>query len=186
MSLRYDKYLTEHYNNVERGFYWFQKNLPEVISGCDSYEDLRMQICVAHDMSKYEEEEYDAYDKYFYGREKTPEVKQNFQYAWLHHIHHNPHHWQHWVLINDEPGEGLVCLDMPYNYILEMICDWLSFSWKAGNLDEIFSWYDEHKAHMKLSDKTRETVEDILEKIKNKLEEEEDGEEDGDEDELDD
>lgn len=64
----------------------------------------------------------------------------------------------------------MVILDMPHRYIIEMICDWWAFSWKKGNLFEIFSWYDEHKAYMKLSDKTRTTVEDILAKIKNKLE----------------
>ena len=82
------------------------------------------------------------------------------------------HHWQHWILINDDPDKAEVILDMPYNYILEMICDWWSFSWKTGKLEEIFTWYDAHKAYMKLSDKTRETVEDILDKIKAKLEEE--------------
>lgn len=58
---------------------------------------------------------------------------------------------------------------MPHNYIIEMICDWWAFSWAKGNLYEIFSWYDAHKHYMKLSDKTRKTVEDILEKIKAKL-----------------
>ena len=116
-------------------------------------------------------EEYDAYDKYFYGRNKSYAVVQDFNKAWLHHIHHNPHHWQHWVLINDDPGEGMVILDMPYMYVVEMICDWWAFSWKKENLHEIFSWYDEHKDYMKLSKNTRKTVEDILDKIKQKLEE---------------
>ena len=66
----------------------------------------------------------------------------------------------------------MVILDMPYNYIIEMICDWWAFSWNKGNLYEIFSWYDAHKAYMKLSDNTRKTVEDILGKIKDKLDEE--------------
>jgi hypothetical protein len=52
-----------------------------------------------------------------------------------------------------------------------MICDWWAFSWNKGNLYEIFKWYDQHKAYMKLSGKTRKTVEDILEKLKAKLDE---------------
>lgn len=59
---------------------------------------------------------------------------------------------------------------MPYNYIIEMICDWWAFSWNGRNLNEIFDWYDKHKDYMKLSDATRKTVEDILSKIKEKLE----------------
>ena len=56
-----------------------------------------------------------------------------------------PHHWQYWVLINDNPEEGEVLIEMPYNYILEMICDWWAFSWAKGNLNEIFPWYEERK-----------------------------------------
>ena len=99
------------------------------------------------------------------------EVKEAFKYAWLHHIHNNGHHWQHYLLVNDEPGEGTVALDMPYYQIVHMICDWLSFSWTKGYLGEIITWYDAHKNYMKLSDKTRKTVEDILGKIKDKLDE---------------
>ena len=75
-------------------------------------------------------------------------------------------------MINDDPEEGTVALDMPYRYILEMICDWWAFSWKDGELTEIFDWYKMHEKHMILSEDTRKTVEDILEKIKKKLEEE--------------
>lgn len=83
----------------------------------------------------------------------------------------NYHDWQYWVLINDDPEEGTIALDMPYEYIVEMICDWWSFSWKTGNLYGVFDWYDEHKERMILSTKTRTTVEDILNKIKEVLDE---------------
>ena len=60
-------------------------------------------------------------------------------------------------------------MEMPYCYILEMICDWWSFSWSKGNLLEIFSWYEEHKNYIKLHPNTRKSVEDILGRIQNKL-----------------
>lgn len=170
MSVGYDEYLVQHKANVAMGLKWLKANLPEV-TDVGLGDHLEWQICVAHDASKSTVEEYDAYDKYFYGRNKSYEVVNNFRLAWLHHIHVNPHHWQHWVLVNDDPKEGTIALDMPYVYIVEMICDWWSFSWKKGNLREIFSWYDDHKEHMILSDKTRKTVEEILAKIKVKLEE---------------
>lgn len=168
MSVDYSKYLDQHLANVFKGYLWIKNNLSEVLNDSD-YE---LQIRYFHDGSKFGVEEYNPYDKYFYSGEKTEEVKKNFNLAWLHHIHNNPHHWQYWVLINDEPGEGMVVLDMPHNYIIEMICDWWAFSWAKGDLYEIFNWYDKHKTHMKLSDKTRKTVEDILEKLKAKLDEE--------------
>ena len=60
---------------------------------------------------------------------------------------------------------------MPYNYIIEMICDLWSFGFKTNNLDEIFTYYNQHKSRMKLSDNTRTIVEDILRKIYVKINE---------------
>ena len=166
MSSQYDNYLTEHKENVAKGFRWLQENIPEVIE--DGFE---WQICFNHDASKTDPEEYDAYDAYFYGNNRSYLVVQNFNKAWLRHIHNNPHHWQHWILINDEPKEGMVVIDMPYIYVVEMICDWWAFSWKKGDLNEIFDWYEDRKDYMKLSANTRRSVEYILGKMKDKLEE---------------
>lgn len=168
MSMEYDLYLEQHKANVRKGFEWIKKNLPELIipiSGVD-YEH---QICFAHDVSKTDPEEYEAYDAYFYGGNRSYEVVRNFNTAWLRHIHHNPHHWQHFVLINDNPDEGELILDMPYNYVIEMICDWWAFSWNSGNLREIFDWYKGRYYYMKLSDRTRATVDHILRKIQLRL-----------------
>ena len=166
MSVQYDNYLTEHKENVAKGFRWLQENIPEVIE--DGFE---WQICFNHEASKTDPEEYGAYDAYFYGNNRSYSVVQNFNKAWLRHIHNNPHHWQHWILINDEPKEGMVVIDMPYIYVVEMICDWWAFSWKKGNLNEIFGWYEDRKDYMKLSANTRRSVEYILGKMKDKLEE---------------
>lgn len=166
MSSQYDNYLTEHKENVAKGFRWLQENIPEVIE--DGFE---WQICFNHDASKTDPEEYDAYDAYFYGNNRSYSVVQNFKKAWLRHIHNNPHHWQHWILINDDPKEGMVVIDMPYIYVVEMICDWWAFSWKKGDLNEIFGWYEDRKDYMKLSANTRRSVEYILGKMKDKLEE---------------
>ena len=173
MSREYDLYLEQHKSNVEKGFDWIKNNLPELMPSDSRLDclDLVYQIGFAHDASKTDEDEYDAYDTYFYGGNRSYQVVQDFNYAWLTHIHRNPHHWQHWILINDEPGEGEIVLDMPENYILEMICDWWAFSWQNGNLYEIFDWYDNHKDYMRLSDKTRKTVEYVLSKMYDKLNE---------------
>ena len=172
MSEKYDEYIKEHRENVGRAFDWLEKNLPEIFNGDEEFIKACHREChVKHDMSKHDAYEYDAYDKYFYGKNKSFEVVQDFNKAWLHHIHMNSHHWQHWVLINDDPNEGEIILDMPYIDIIEMICDWWSFSWKKGNLWEIFEWYDERKDYIKLSKDTRKKVMDILGKIQEKLNE---------------
>lgn len=166
MSREYNLYLEQHKNNVKRGFEWIQTNLPSLLV---DHPDASWQIIFDHDSSKSNDDEYTAYDAYFYGDNKSYFVVEEFRKAWLIHIHRNPHHWQHWVLINDDPNEGEIILDMPYNYIIEMICDWWSFSWQKGDLSEIFRWYAEHSEYIKLSPKTRRTVEDILERMHERL-----------------
>ena len=169
MSIEYDEYLYEHMAHVINGFEWLQQNIPELVSILTLQQINR--IITRHDESKNYREEYCAYDDYFYGGKKTKEVNEKFNYAWLHHIRNNPHHWQYWVLVNDDPEEGTVALDIPYEYVIEMICDWWAFSWRNGDLYEIFKWYDEHKDYMVLSKNTRELVEEILGKIRSKLDE---------------
>lgn len=174
MSIEYDMYLTQHRANVYRGFEWIRDNMPDILKNT---HHLEWHIQYNHDKSKNDEAEYEAYDRYFYGGNRSYSVVQDFKRAWLRHIHQNEHHWQHWILHNDDPSEGMVVMDMPINCIVEMICDWWAFSWANGNLYEIFSWYDEHKDYMKLSNYTRERVEYILAQIKAKLDEGESDEE---------
>lgn len=174
MSREYDLYLIKHKNDVKNGYKWLRENCPFLFDGYDDYnskekDDLEYRI-EFHDYSKDYQDEYNAYDAYFYGKNRSFEVVENFNRAWLLHIHRNPHHWQHWVLINDDPTEGETVLEMPYSYVIEMICDWWSFSWEKGDLFEIFRWYDERKDYIKLGDTTRKVVEMILDKMKTKLE----------------
>lgn len=164
MSIQYDMYLCEHRANVANAFDWLKENLPDMVASVSDFDTH-----FAHDKSKDDPEEYEAYDNYFYGGNRSYHVVENFNKAWLHHIHNNPHHWQHWVLINDEPNEGMKALPIPYNYVIEMICDWWAFSHKSGNLYEIFDWYDKHKDYMVLHDDTRTAVTIALARIRNKL-----------------
>lgn len=165
MSLAYDEYLAEHIGNVNKGLHWMLDNL-----GLSQEEKSAIETAMVsfnHDESKYSTEEYDAYDKYFYGGNRSYKVVQDFNYAWLHHIHQNPHHWQYWVLLEDDPEAGLPykTLPIPLPYIFEMIADWWSFSWKSGNLFEIFNWYAEHREKQYINLNSRMILERILEKI---------------------
>lgn len=169
MSRDYDLYLKEHRENVAKAFQWFKDNLPEVLNDIPNDVMSHDILLISHDESKEDAVEYYPYDNHFYGTNKSDSTDEEFQYAWLHHIHKNPHHWQYWVLHNDDPNEGIVVLDMPYDYIIEMICDWWSFSFKSNDLTEIFNWYKDHKDYILLSYKTRKMVEHILSEIKDEL-----------------
>ena len=77
MSKEYDLYLKEHKENVVKGFRWIQKYLPALLAELVN-DDLEWQICMAHDASKTDQEEYDAYDAYFYGGNRSYAVVQDF------------------------------------------------------------------------------------------------------------
>lgn len=165
MSYAYDQYLAEHIGNVNKGLHWMLDNL-----GLSQEEKNAIETAMVsfnHDESKYSSEEYNAYDQYFYGGNRSYKVVQDFNYAWLHHIHQNPHHWQYWVLLEDDPEAGLPykALSISLPYIFEMIADWWSFSWKSGNLFEIFNWYAEHRDKQYINESSRMIIERILEKI---------------------
>ena len=174
MSFEYDLYLANHKANVMRAFDWLVANVLTKDNDLGIERSVIESVAhtiTLHDSSKYSAEEYDAYDNYFYGEVYTEYVQRRFERAWLHHIHNNKHHWQHWILTNDDSQLGNVALRMDRKYVVEMICDWWAFSWKNGNLYEIFDWWDSNKDYMILHDDTRKLVEDILEAIKKKLDE---------------
>ena len=163
MGQLYNEYLHDHIENVRKGFDWLvNHNIVEPYNIFDV-----VYLLDRHDASKYTDEEYGAYDRYFYGT-KSYETVENFNYAWIHHIHNNPHHWQYWVLQHDDEPEEV--LELPKKYAIEMICDWWSFSWRTGKLNAIFGWYEKHKnMNMKLNPSTRKYVEGILNKMKEEL-----------------
>jgi len=166
MSWMYDNYLVQHRQAVYKAWEWLVENMKDELDD-DALTKCGLHIRT-HDASKNDVEEYGPYDEYFYGRVKSAETKEKFNRSWLHHIHQNPHHWQHWVLIEDDDPSGFVCIEIPLDYVYEMICDWWSFSWVEGNLYEIFDWYEKHRS-MKLHPKTRAEVERILGLMKIRL-----------------
>ena len=166
MSIEYDQYIREHVSNVVRAYDWLIEHFPDL----NNAMDLSRYDITNHDYSKWSFEEYEPYDRYFYGGNRSYQIVEDFNKAWLHHIHNNPHHWQHWVLLQDD-STRVKCIEMPIHYILEMIADWWSFSWKTGDLYSIFDWYKKHD-NMKFHPDTRKLVDDILNRIKVELDKE--------------
>ena len=153
------KYIEEHKANVKKFADWLEENLPELFENIDL--DLFHEMILEHDDSKFSEEEFEPYaQKWFGDGIKTPEYEE----AWKHHWTNNEHHPEFWL------GE-----DMPYIYILEMLCDWGSFSIKSGDFNELSDFYftkardDEEKM---LSENTKIIIEEILEKINSIIKEE--------------
>ena len=84
---------------------------------------------ITHDLSKFTPKEFFSYaKKFFSGKELSEEEELRWSYAWLNHQHKNKHHWEYWVI---DPNKKLA-LPMPQKYLIEMVCDWRSFSRKWG------------------------------------------------------
>lgn len=152
MSEKYDEYLTKHINAVSECY--------KLLTGNYLQRDYDDRIC--HDRSKYSEDEYKAYDEYFYplSNENEPYKKIKFDYAWLHHIHNNPHHWQYWVLINDE--EGTYPLPIPLMYIEEMVADWGSFAYQKKDGDELIKWYEANRDKQNIHPDSRKIIDAMI------------------------
>jgi hypothetical protein len=134
-----------------------------------------------HDWSKFLPSEWFPYVDYFYDEmgvnyKKTEvddfrywtnethyRINQRFDLAWLKHQHRNPHHWQYWLLRRD--SGDLVAIEMPYEFILEMICDWKGAGRAMGKTatNECRSWYVANKTKMHMHEETRRIVEVLLE-----------------------
>jgi len=126
---QYNEYLKEHIDNVKKGYQFIKEKVSKILEDC-VIENLDKMI-ENHDDSKYSEEEFLPYAEHFYGQGKVQKIDHEFDRAWKHHCENNPHHPEYWK------GE-----EMDSEHIIEMICDWWSFSWKKGNLKEIFDFYN--------------------------------------------
>ena len=148
----YKDYVDAHKERVEKFADWLLENCPDVLDPVDP--DVFWDLIKGHDESKFSEEEFEPYaQKWFGNGEKTFEYEE----AWKHHWMNNEHHPEYWL------GE-----DMPYIYILEMICDWGSFSIASGDMNELSDFYfnkAKEDPEKNLSDASQEIIEDILERI---------------------
>ena len=85
---------------------------------------------IIHDMSKFSSQEFIPYALKFYSNQKDENTELRWKKAWLHHQNHNKHHWEYWI-VNRNKREAL---PMPKKYMIEMVCDWKSFSRKWGRI----------------------------------------------------
>ena len=169
MSIDYDRYLKEHRDNVMKAYLWIKSTFPYKVAEISYPMDIDGMLAQIeqHDGSKFREIEYVPYDDYFYKRKssRSSAVVNDFQKAFLMHLHVNPHHWQHWVLIPDSSGEPQKAIFMPYNYVIEMVCDWFSFSLKSGKIDGIFDFYLERKSYIVMHKESRRFLEALLDEM---------------------
>lgn len=155
----YKKYIEEHLQNIRDAFVELSTcpDLDWLIT-----EDLSCKLftrILLHDLSKYSEEEFNAYRKYYYpiNEEEKNNAKVDFEKAWKHHYENNDHHWQARVnMTNMTEHLKLACL--------ENICDWLAMGYKFN--DRPIQYYNKHKNEITLP----QVQIDFIEKVLNDLE----------------
>ncbi len=115
---------------------------------------------IVHNLSKFRPSELIPYANYFYNLSLgeyngfyNPGNNEKFDIAWLKHIHRNPHHWQHWLLQQNDGEQKAI--EMPYNYMKEMLCDWNGAGKAQGKGNNTKEWYLENRRKMILHQTTR-------------------------------
>ena len=80
---------------------------------------------IMHDMSKFSWIEFWESVRYYQGTSSpinAAKADKGYSNAWQHHKGRNPHHYEYWT---DNYDLGTTCIEMPYKYAVELICDWL-------------------------------------------------------------
>lgn len=155
----YKRYVDEHIENVNKAFSEFGPALCKALSV--DLGRLKEMITI-HDQSKYDEEEFEGYRKYFYPTDLENNEslnKYSFDNAWDHHVKNNPHHPEFWVRQDEDTGE-LIPEDMPNTFIAEMLLDWQSMGYKFG--DNAYQYWNSDKCKKFLSPATKAKVEEVI------------------------
>ncbi len=84
-----------------------------------------------HDLSKYTPTEFFAGVKYFQGYRSPNEAEREAtgaSSAWMHHKGRNRHHFEYWTDYDPAVRGKIRAVEMPYRYVVEMLCDRLAAS----------------------------------------------------------
>lgn len=133
-----------------------------------------------HDLSKYSPIEFLSGVKYFNGKRSPIDIEKSekgYSAAWQHHKGRNPHHWEYWIDnigSNAKLGNPPDAINMPLDYVLEMICDWLGAgivyskekpSYKIP-YDVPINYYEAHRSEKLINKNTVMLIENLLMLIK--------------------
>lgn len=155
---KYLNYIDEHRYNIDLAFEEMVM-CPELNKWFNWDEALCLKLkerVVNHDISKYSDEEFDAYRRYYHPINIAEKymAEKDFDKAWEHHWKNNRHHWQARQndenIINEE-----ITLDC-----LENVLDWMAMGYKFH--DRPYQFYEKHKDEIKLPQKQIDFIEKII------------------------
>ena len=124
-----------------------------------------------HDLSKYSWCEFSTGAKYYLGY-KSPNSNERDQIgyssAWLHHKGRNKHHWEYWI---DFTSKGIITIEMPIKYVVEMFCDRVAATmvYQGDNFDFTapLDYYNKTRFYYIINEKTDYIIKDMLTHLAN-------------------
>lgn len=145
----YLDYLEEHLFNVYRAFYDVSVACDDMAWVVDDYTWFKIrQDVFNHDVSKFSKEEFVAYRQNFYPVDNEEIDKEDFKYAWKHHLLRNNHHWE--SLESDDD-------------VVHMIIDWTAMGYKFGNTAQ--EYYETNKDKINIDEKYENFMYEIFNRI---------------------
>lgn len=128
-----------------------------------------------HDLSKYSPTEFIPGIKYYQGNRSPNNAQREVEgcsTAWLHHKGRNKHHYEYWIDYPTNKNAGLVGMEMPVKYVVEMFCDRVAAS-KNYNKDKYtdadsLEYYLRGRGHYVIHPKTDELLYSLLKMLADK------------------
>lgn len=134
---------------------------------------------LGHDLSKYTPAEFLAGVKYYQGYRSPNEAEREAagaSSAWMHHKGRNRHHFEYWTDYDPAVRGKIRPVEMPYRYVVEMLCDRLAASriYNGANYsqDEPLKYFLPAKPNRMIHPATSDCIEDMLRLVAEKGEDE--------------
>lgn len=162
----YRKYIDKHIANVQKAFNEYGQELCKRLK----IDYRRLATCVSdHDKSKYSEEEFEGYRRWYYPTDEEEKdkndpslyYKEYYDQAWLHHLKNNAHHPEFWIRTTDD---GFDYIDMDKYAIAEMLLDWTAMSYKGG--DSTYDYYNNNITSKPFSANTISIIDSVIDIFK--------------------
>ena len=117
---------------------------------------------ITHDLSKFLPSEFFPYARTFYTQEGTTTFVNSIEFdrAWLLHQRRNKHHHNYWAYIDD--GGVIHSIDIPEEYILEMIADWLTMEQTIPGSASAAAYYLKIKDTAHIHPNTHQKIQSLL------------------------
>lgn len=159
-EIKYLRYIDNHRMNIDLAFDEMVQNqaMQEWFTWTEDFCCKLKERVLTHDISKYEDEEFNAYRRYYHPIDKFEKILaiNDFNKAWEHHWKNNRHHWQ--ARQEDPELEHLdedTALDC-----LENVLDWMAMGYQFH--DRPYQFYEKHKNEIKLPKCQKDFIEKVI------------------------